>query len=646
MDKQNLIVTSFIILISLSIHANIRLPKLINDGMVLQRNANVKIWGWADKLEEISIKFINETYKTLANHKGEWEIQLKNLSVGGPYKMIINADNKIVVENILIGDIWVCSGQSNMNYRLSSAKSIYENEISQAYNKEIRCFTVPEIYDFRGPQKDLEKGEWVEANPETVLEFSAVSYFFAAELYEKYGVPIGLIHSSKNASPAQAWISKVAIKEFPDYYNEALKFGDSSLIVKIKAEEKLRSETWFKTSKSKDEGYKSSKTWFDSSTNTANWKSMEVPGSIAPTPPGNTIGVYWFKKEVQIPKELVGKEAVLKMGSIVNSDSVYINNIFVGTTSHKWTSRNYDIPTGVLKAGVNTITMRLVNHNGYGEFQQGYPYQIEFGEQLIDISGAWKYQLGAKMEQLPDSTEFRQKPTGLHNGMIAPLTNYTIKRVIWYQGEGNSGKPKEYESLFPCLIKNWRNEWNQGDFPFLFVQLANYKKTTDKPDASNWAMLRDSQRKTLALPNTGMAVAIDIGVAYDVHPMNKKDVGYRLALEAQRVAYGDKEVVSSGPLYQSMKIEGDKIVLSFETFGSSLKVKDADKLEYFEIAGADRNFVWASAKIKKDKIMVSNSEVKNPVAVRYGWADNPETANLVNSEYLPASPFRTDDWEK
>lgn len=643
------VVLVFIILCLLPINpvlGAIRLPKLISDGMVIQRNTEVKIWGWADMNEKITVHFIQQEYQTTANDLGEWNIILKGLPPGGPHKMIITGSNTLVVDNILIGDVWVCSGQSNMNYRLSAAKSLYEKEIAQSSNSNIRCFTVPEKYNFTGPQKDIEKDKWLETSPETVLNFSAVSYFFAAELYKKYGIPIGLIHSSYSGSPAQAWISKEAIKAFPDYYKEAVQYQDPSFVDKIITEERIREKTWFKTAKEEDKGFKPAKSWFHPETNTAHWESLEVPGSIARQPIGNTRGIFWLKKEIEIPADMTGDKAILKMGRIVNADSVYINGVFIGTTSHQWSPRNYPIPAQVLKPGKNTIVIRLVNHNGDGGFLEGYPYHIESGEQTVKISGKWQYNLGAKMEELPSSTSFNWKATGLYNAMLAPLTNYAIKGVIWYQGEGNAGKPKEYESLFPAMINNWRTAWQQGDFPFLFVQLANYMKTTDQPTSSNWAMLRESQRKTLELPNTGMAVAIDVGVAHDVHPMNKKDVGYRLALEAQRVAYKEKNSSSAGPLFKSQKIRGKKIILSFETYGSELKIKDGKTLKYFAIAGSDQNFVWAQAKIKRNKVIVRSTEISKPVAVRYAWANNPASANLSNAAGLPASPFRTDQWEK
>lgn len=638
--------TCCFVLVMLSAFGAIRLPKLMSDGMVLQRNAKVKIWGWADTNENVSVYFMDGQYSTTASSSGEWEVHLDNLSAGGPFTMtIIGGGDTIEISDILVGDVWVCSGQSNMNYRLSNAKSIYGKDIAEAANPNIRNFTVPEVANFVSPQKDVSGGEWIAATSESVLNFSAVSYFFASELYEKYQVPIGLIHSSKSGSPAQAWVSKESFKEFPHYYEEALQYRDPLRIDSIRQAEQQREEAWYETVHATDAGYKSAGTWYSQNTDISDWQSINIPGFIAKEVGEKVNGVYWFRKEIQIPNSLLGRNAVFKMGNMVNSDSVYINGTFIGTTGHQWSSRSYEISADILKAGTNTIVLRLINHNGYGGFIDGYPNEIDFEEHTIDLSGEWKFKLGAEMESLPGPTPFNWKATGLYNGMIAPLTNYAIKGVIWYQGEGNTGKPVEYESLFPCMIKNWRNSWDQGVFPFLFVQLANYMKTSSKPSKSNWARLRESQRKTLSSPNTGMAVAIDVGVAHDVHPMNKKDVGYRLALEAQRVAYKDKSVVSSGPLYSSMKKTGESIEISFETFGGTLKIKDGDSLRYFAIAGNDRNFVWAKAKIEGNKVIVSHPDIRDPVAVRYAWANNPESANLVNEQGLPASPFRTDDWE-
>jgi sialate O-acetylesterase len=339
---------------------------------------------------------------------------------------------------------------------------------------------------------------------------------------------------------------------------------------------------------------------------------------------------------------MAGQQAKLILGRIVDADSVFVNGVFVGTTGYQYPPRRYDIPSNVLKEGGNTVVVRVISTIGKGGFVLDKPYELVSGGQTIDLKGDWQYRLGATMDPLASQTFVRWKPVGLYNAMISPLLNYSIKGAIWYQGESNAERPLEYRELFSALICDWRKKWSQGDFPFLFVQLPNFMERIEQPSESNWALLREAQLKTLSLPQTGMAVTIDIGEWNDVHPLNKKDVGKRLALAAQRVAYGDDTIVYSGPIYHSMKIEGNKIVVTFTNTGSGL-VAGSGELKYFAIAGIDRRFVWAKAKIENNRVVVWSEEVPNPVAVRYAWADNPEGANLYNAEGLPASPFRTDE---
>jgi sialate O-acetylesterase len=371
---------------------------------------------------------------------------------------------------------------------------------------------------------------------------------------------------------------------------------------------------------------------------------MQIPGYWADGELGKVNGVVWFRKDLELPAELIGKPARLNLGRIIDADSVFINGVYVGSVSYQYPPRRYDIPENILKKGKNSIVVRIINTNGRGGFVPDKPYELVFSDTKIDLKGSWYYRLGAKMGPLKGKTFFRWKPTGLFNGMIAPLTNYSIKGVIWYQGESNTGRPEEYRTLFPAMIKNWRDNWNQVEFPFLYVQLHNYMKSYDYPTESNWALTREAQLKALSLPNTAMVVAIDLGVWNDIHPLNKKDVAVRLALAAQKNAYNEKSVVSSGPIYQSMEVKADSIILTFSDIGSGLIVKGGEKFKYFAIAGKDKKFIWANAKIKEDKIIVWNNEIKKPVAVRYAWADNPDGANLYNKEGLPASPFRTDNW--
>ena len=633
------------LLVFTTTYGQVRLPRLISDGMVLQRDANVWIWGWAEKGEAVSVEFMGQTYSAKANSKGEWAIDLPKTAAGGPYVMQIRGQNsEVTLKDILFGDVWVCSGQSNMELAMRRASPIYPEEIASSANDRIRQFLVPQHYDFNTPHQDLSSGDWIAANPQTVLDFSAVAYFFARKLYDRYHVPIGLINSSLGGSPVQSWISEESLKAFPDYYEEAQRFKDSTLIQRIEHQDRTRIQAWYDLLKKGDEGYRNpQQPWFDPNLNTSDWGTMQIPGYWAETKLGPVNGVVWFRRTFNVPRSLVGKPVTLILGRIVDADSVFVNGVFVGTTSYQYPPRRYEIPENVLKEGVNTIVVRVISVTGKGGFVPDKQYAIVSGDTTVDLKGDWRYRLGATMEPLASQTFIRWKPLGLFNAMIAPLLNYRIEGAIWYQGESNAGKPEEYRPLFSALIRDWRAKWGEGNFPFLFVQLPNFMEAKPEPSESNWALMREAQLQTLSLPKTGMAVTIDVGEWNDIHPLDKKDVGNRLALAAERVAYGDTSVVSSGPLYQSSTIDGNRVILTFTNTGSGLIAEGGGDLRCFAVAGADRKFVWANAKIEGDKVVVWSDKVPHPVAVRYAWADNPEGANLFNKEGLPASPFRTDD---
>ncbi len=477
-----------IICCTINSFATVRLPKLISDNMVLQRDSAIPVWGWGANGEKIEVDFNGKKYKTVTDASGKWKLNLKKTKAGGPYTITIKGSNTITINNILIGDVWLCSGQSNMELKMATVKEKYAANIESGTNNQIRHFMVNKASSVT-VQDSITSSGWMMADPTTIPSFSAVAYFFARTLFDKYHVPIGLLHSSWGGTVAEAWTSEEGLKEFPHYLSRL--------------------------------------------------------------------------QEIRTP------EAQAKL---------------------------------------------MVN---------------------------------GKLTPIPN------EPTALYNGMIAPLIPYAIKGAIWYQGESNANDKKayEYRYLFPAMIKDWRTKWQQGNFPFLYVQLANFQAPPTKPEESTWAELRESQLLTLALPNTGMAVIHDIGEAKDIHPKNKKDVGIRLALAAEKIAYHDNTVVYSAPIYKSMQIKNDKVYLSFTNKGSGLMANNADTLSQFAISGADKKFVWAHAKIVQgtprgegDKVVVWSEQVPNPVAVRYAWANNAEGCNLYNKENLPASPFRTDDW--
>jgi len=612
-------------------YATVKLPRLISDGMVLQRGEVIRVWGWADPGETIRLKFKNKDYKTVCKASSVWTIELPAMAPGGPFRMDIQGDNLITISNILIGDVWVCSGQSNMELPMSRLKDKYAAVIKNATDPNIRQFNIKTAYNFHGIQSDLGSGTWVSADPVSVLDFTGVGYFFARDLYQKYHVPIGLIKASVGGSPAEAWLSESALKSFPKQLALYQKYQDDAVIDQIKKKDEETANTWNNRLKNNDRGLEGGEI--------SDWKNTVVPGFRAE----HLSGVLWYRKEVDLPEAMDGKAGRLLLGTIVDRDETYINGQLVGSTGYQYPPRKYDVPAGILKKGKNTIVVRVIAENGKVGFTTDKPYELVVGQERIDLKGAWQCKVGYASDPMPGGqTTFQYQPGGLFNAMISPLLRYAVKGVIWYQGESNTGNPGAYEVLFKDLIQDWRVQWQKKDLPFLYVQLASFMPSKPQPSESNWAEVREAQLKTLELPNTGMAVATDIGEWNDIHPLNKEDVGKRLSLAAQRIAYHDTRLVYSGPLYQSMKRSGQKIVLSFTSAGRGLVAKGGGELKGFSVAGKDGKFVWAKARITGKQVEVWDDTIHEPAAVRYAWADNPEGANLYNKEGLPASAFRTD----
>jgi sialate O-acetylesterase len=632
-----------LLLVSVSAFGEVKLPKLISDGMVLQRNAKVKIWGWASSGEKVTVHFIGATYQTTANAEGEWSLTLSDLKAGGPYTMQIEGNNSITVKDIAIGDVWVCSGQSNMGLSMGALSTVYPDDIAQSENPFIRQFYVASGYRFDGRDTDYKSGQWKNASPQNLRMFTAAGYYFALNLYRTYKVPIGLINASLGGSSAEAWISEEAIKSFPKYYEEVLRFKNPEWMQKINRQDNERIGLWNRTLRQNDEGYKNEPAWTDPKLSTSDWATMHVPGYWPEGKFGAENGVFWFRREINVPASMIGKPANIRLGQIVNADSVFINERFIGGIGSQYSERNYKIPEGVLHEGSNVIVIRIINYIRHGGFIRGKKYELSANGETINLEGDWKYKAGFVADPMEERLFTGKIPTALFKNMLAPMLNYRIKGILWYQGESNTCRASEYLGTFKTLINDWRNQWQQGDFPFIYAQLPNFVEVNIETTKYDWAYLREAQLKILsAVPNTGMAVGIDLGEWNDIHPVTKKELGYRLALATRKVAYGEKKIVSSGPVYHAMKIVGKQAVLSFTNTGGGL-VAHGQTLNCFEICGSDGNYLPAEAHIQGNNIVVGNSKVALPVAVRYAWANNPEGPNLYNKEGLPASPFRTSE---
>jgi sialate O-acetylesterase len=614
----------------------VRLPRFISDGMVLQRDIPLKIWGWANPVTKIKVEFLGKTYQTKADKQGNWNVELLAATAGGPYTMKIN---ELEIHDILIGDVWLCSGQSNMELWIRRVIELYQNEIQQVNNTQIRQFRSSSRADFQTPQTDFKDGTWLPATQANIKDFSAVAYFFAAELYQKYKIPIGLINTAIGGSPAESWLSEVPVKKYLDSWLVAQARIDS-VRAKNKQDGKENRFNLFKELNENDPGVS---LWSKANVDVSDWPVMSMPGYWTEKGVDMRLGSIWFYKEFVVPDSLVHKEAVLYLGRVIDSDSAFVNGTFVGSIPYQYPPSIFKVPDGVLKPGKNKLMVRVISQGGKGGFVEEKPYELRIGSQIIDLTGDWNYHTGAVLKPQPGQAfgALQFRPGGLYNGLISPLSGFRLKGVIWYQGESNTGRGMEYRELFRSLISDWRTQFAQPDLPFIFVQLANLNKANKQTVESGWAEVRDAQRRALELLNTGMAVSFDIGEWNDIHPLNKKEVGRRLALEAFRVAYNDSSVVSSGPLYESMEISGNSIILTFKMVGKGLYANSL--LDGFQIAGADGRFVWANAVVlTKNKVKVWSESVKSPTVVRYAWEDNPAGANLKNKEGLPASPFTTE----
>lgn len=618
----------------LDISAEVKLPRLISNGMVLQRDTPLQLWGWASPGETVAVTFQEKKFSTKADKQGNWKIVLPAYSAGGSYTMQIN---HISISDILIGEVWLCSGQSNMELPLRRTMDLYKSEIEATNNPHIRLFRTPLHYNFKQEETDLQGGEWKAAIPANITEFSAVAYFFAKNIYDTYNIPVGIISTAVGGSPAEAWISKDALKNYPQYLSTLALTVNDTYVDSIRKTESEQSEKWHTLLNKNDKGVS---VWNNDNTDTSSWSSVSLPGYWSDKGLEKICGSIWLRKEFTLPETMTEQTATLRLGCIVDSDSAFVNGIFVGTTSYQYPPRIYNIPAGILRKGTNNITIRTVCNGGRGGFVEDKPYKIIIGKEEVDLTGDWKYRLGAQMAPAPSQTFFQYKPAGLFNGTIAPLTNYAIRGFLWYQGESNSQKPAEYKLLMTDLIGEWRKRWNTPQMPFIYAQLPNFMTVKKEPAQSDWAELRESQRQLLSIPNTGMAVTIDLGEWNDIHPLNKKGVAQRLFLEARRVAYADT-TATAAPRYERMKVERNSIILIFSSTGKGLYTNL--KLGGFAIAGSDKKYVWANAAFLPDnKIRVWSNQVQHPVSVRYAWADNPSDANLRNKEGIPASPFCTD----
>ncbi len=641
----------------------LKLANIFADHAVLQRDIELPVWGWAAAGESVTVSIDGKNVAAKADDTGKWMARFPAFPAGGPYIMTVTGkDSKLAVTDILIGDVWICSGQSNMEFHVNSSNNA-KAEIEAANFPQFRQFHV-EKAAMPSPMPDV-SGEWTVASPDTVGAWTAVGFFFGRDLHQHLNVPIGLISTSWGGTRVEAWTSLEVIKE--QYGDKQQKeFTDlSEMNTKLEGPMEKYTEDMkaFKESFAKFIKYDSDvnhlQKYVSPDLDDSSWKPIKTPSEWEKDGHPNLDGEVIYRKTIDIPANWAGKELLLLPGAIDEIETTFFNGTQVGKagslspidTSQWHLQRTYKVPANLVKAGKAVIAIQVIDQCGGGGLIGPDPkmmkiYPIDNESAAISLADGWKHLVTFEIPARPKNPLNPNIITVLYNGMVSGLIPYAIRGAIWYQGESNANGLQAYlyRDRFAAMITDWRARWKQGDFPFLWVSLANFRDFTNEPGdpQSLWAVLRDSQQATLKLPNTGTAMAIDIGDAKDIHPKNKQDVGHRLAFAARHIAYGE-QLVYSGPMYKSMMVENGAIRLAFDHVGTGLVAKDG-ALKQFAIAGKDQKFVWADAVIDGSTVVVKSDKVKDPVAVRYAWANNPEGCNLYNKEGLPAAPFRTDDW--
>ncbi|WFB37232.1 sialate O-acetylesterase [Kiritimatiellota bacterium B12222] len=642
------------------LHAELKLPAIFGDHMVLQQENTIPVWGWADPADEVTVTFEDQTIITTANAEGKWRVDLPAFpsnKEAASLKVSTTSGDEIIYTDVLVGDVWLCSGQSNMQWGVNQSNNA-KTEIAAANYPEIRLFTVKHMIGYEKATDVV--GKWLVCSPETVGNFSAVGYFFGRHLNQQLQQPIGLISANWGGTIAEAWTSAETLHaQFPEFSEtiENLPTAASQReanTLRYK-EEKKAYQAEEKKLIALEADLESSTPWALPSLDDSDWATMTVPNNWENDGFPNLDGMVWLRKTITIPEAWAGRDLVLETGPIDEIDVTWFDGVIVGQAgSYKdknvsaWNKpRNYKIPGSAVTAGQHVIAIRVIDANYQGGLWSKKPtprYVAPVDAQMdeaISLEGEWKIKPEFELPAKPKRPNGPNVPTVLYKGMIAPIVPYGIKGVIWYQGESNTGRAQQYYSLLPALIGDWRKQWNQGDFPFLVVQLANFQMRAPKPSNSSWAELREAQAMTAANdPNVGLALTIDIGEAGDIHPRNKQDVGLRLGLQAERIAY-DRDVIADGPTFSGMEIVGNEVILSFDHAEGGIR-SVVENPGGFAIRGTEGDFVWADQLlIEGNTITLSAESVATPVAVRYGWANNPE-ASFYNQAGLPMAPFRTD----
>lgn len=606
----------------------ITLPRLISDGCVLQQGKRTRIWGYADPGTEITAQLQAQKKTTEVREDGSWELFFRNLTAGGPFRMKIqSSDGECrIVSDVYVGEVWVCSGQSNMELPMQRVKDRYPEEMDRS-NQYVRMFKVAERYDFEMPQKDYTSGEWKERTPENISEFSAAACFFGQYLQEDRKVPVGLLDISKGGSRIEAWMSRGSLEGYTELLEEADKYrGEKAVQEFVQRQDKAMSD-WLSCVEAASQE-KPAK----------GWKDIMLPGWLDSAGLCDFAGCVWLRRTFMVPRQMAGRQASLWLGTMNDSDRTYINGELAGETGYQYPPRKYTVPEGILREGENEICIRLICNSGQGRVTPGKELFLAAGESRVDLSGRWQYQVRCSCEKAPEMDFLCRKASGLYNGMISPSQKYTVRGVLWYQGESNDRRPDDYEDLLQRMILSWRKEWDQDALPFIVIQLPGF--SIDLPEEnSGWPKIRQAQKGAECLPDTAVTVNLDLGEDNDLHPQDKREIAQRAALAARGMVYGE-DVPYRGPVPVSCTFEKGNVSIVFDTiYGGLLKTADGQVPGEFCLAGRDGKFYPAECELQGNRVVLRSEAVAEPQAVRYAWGNAPRRGLLCSGQDLLAAPF-------
>ena len=630
----------FVFLAVSGMDAKVRMPQLFQSGMVLQRGKPVPVWGWADAGERVSVVFKKKVYETTADAEGCWQVVLPAQKAGGPYTLTVN---DLSIDDCLIGDVWLLSGQSNIDVTIERVYPQYGKVIDDYQNPQVRMFRVQTDTDTHGPKQDIKptRINWKPVTKDNAWLFSAVGYFLGREMFDKTGVPQGVIVNSVGGTPIQAWLDADTLRQrHPQEYQRTVFFQDDDMVRSIQRSNMMAQNRWQRMLTDEGPGFKdrfAAPDYDDSK-----WQQTKVfsvangrPQSVNLTKDFRYTGSFWARQHVAIDAAHAGQKCRLLVGTLYDADQTYVNGQQVGSTGYQYPPRRYTIPEGLLVEGDNALTVRFVTKGGAPHFIPEKPYKLIFDDGTeVQLSDKWLVHEGIRMPQYPGADAGGQNlPSVLYNAMHHPLAPYALSGMVWYQGESNTGEGRAYEQMLNELITGWRQLWQQPELPFVVVQLANFMEPSDKPQDTGWSQVREAQRLAAKKNvNTELAVLIDLGEAVDIHPLRKREVAQRVALGFERMLWNKKLMLS--PEVSSASIEGEQVVLTLDQ-----PLLNEGPLYEFEIAGADGRYVSVAAEGQGNRIVLK-SPVAAPKSVRYAWKNNPVRANVYAKNGLPMSPFQ------